>query len=419
MRILLIWPPSETKAALPLSYMYMPQALRGHEVGMMVVLGDATENEFVQEVANYKPDVVGISAWSSSWQNAKIIAKEVKQISSNIVTICGGPHVTLAPEQVPELDYIVLGEGETVISELVNTLKNGGSTDNIKGIWRPKKQNHITRIANLDDLGLPDYNFIGLGWHLNFGYRYRNKANLQAPIITTRGCPYTCKFCCAPLISGRKIRYHSIEYLEKLLLALRRSGIWHINIVDDNFTFNIEYAKEFCQMVLANPELNSLSFATPNGIRVERSDIELFHLMRKTGWNRIIIAPETGSPSLLKSMGKYMDLDKVPEWVRQIHDADMSCEAFFILGYPGENQDTIEETRSFIGRCDFDDISIHIFQPLPGSPIRKELEASGKINYKETTTRYDLCEWIPEGLSASIMDDGIDLWKEEVYGERP
>lgn len=275
------------------------------------------------------------------------------------------------------------------------------------------KRNNPGPVKDLDALGLPNYDAMFLKQYQEGGYRYRTGKTNQAPILATRGCPYSCSFCEAPMLSGRKIRKHSIPYLLDLLLYLKTDyNVSHVNIVDDNFTFIKEYAKEFCEMVLRNRDkLGDMTFATPNGIRVERSDAEMFGLMKRAGWERVIFAPESGSQRMVDIMAKHLDLGAIPGRLQMAHDAGLEVEAFFIINYPGETDEDIELTNKFLAENKFDAISLHLFKPLPHTPIWRELVESGKISPHHLIGRYDQVDWLANGRTIDEVQRVMDKYQ--------
>ena len=155
-------------------------------------------------------------------------------------------------------------------------------------------------------------------------------------------------------------------------------NIRQINIIDDNFTFHTEYAKEFCRAVIAL-NLKDLHFNTPNGIRVQRTDRELLNLMKEAGWRSLIIAPESGSRRVLKKMQKDLNPDIIPGKVNEIRKAGLKCSGFFIIGHPDETLEDIEATVQLIKKCRFNFFFLNNFQPLPGTLLYDELVLKGEI----------------------------------------
>tara|TARA_Y100000031_G_C8214843_1_gene382841 strand:- start:867 stop:1640 length:774 start_codon:yes stop_codon:yes gene_type:complete len=176
-------------------------------------------------------------------------------------------------------------------------------------------------------------------------------------------------------------------------------GIRMINIIDDNFTFHMDYAKEFCnEMIKLN--LPDLRFGTPNGIRLQRTDTELLSLMKLAGWENLIVAPESGSKETLKRMRKDLDPDIIPDKVQEIKDAGLKVHGFFIIGYPGETPEDLQKTVDLIRKCKFNFFFLNNFQPLPGTPIYDELVAEGKIEEGLLPKNYSGGErvYVPEAL---------------------
>ena len=361
--------------------------------------------------------------WTIHKKNATTTLKKVKEIDRNIVTIAGGPHFTGSVDYSLKsdqgiIDYVLKGEAEFTLKQFLDTVsKTNFSEDDLKkidGLCFIKSDGSIhetpmTFPPTLDDFGQPDYSVIDIHAYLKKGYFYRIHKKMHAPILSTRGCPYTCDYCAAPYLNGRGIRKHSLKYLKELIQNLYDNyGIRHFNIIDDNFTFDVFYAKAFCKMIIDNKHrFKGISFGTPNGIRIERSDQQLFYLMKAAGWERIMVAPESGSPKVLEQMSKHLDLSVVPEKVKQIQKAGLEVEAFFILGHPGEDKNTVEETRQFIKDVRFDMAAFYSFQPLPGTPIYDILVKAGSLSKADEMTSYDVVNWVPENWTKEEIHDII------------
>jgi anaerobic magnesium-protoporphyrin IX monomethyl ester cyclase len=155
-------------------------------------------------------------------------------------------------------------------------------------------------------------------------------------------------------------------------------GVRWLNIIDDNFTYDKKFAKAFC-LAMIDLNLPDLKFGTPNGIRMERGDVELWGLLKQAGWETIVLAPESGSQDTLDEMKKDLDFAIVPRIVSELKDAGLKVQAFFILGYPGETMEDIKKTSKFITDCRFNFIFMNNFQPLPGTPIYDDLVSQGQI----------------------------------------
>jgi len=362
-----------------------------------------------QLLAEFDPQVVGVSCFSATYPEGLRLLARVKEWNPAAITVMGGIHATLAPAEVMRngwVDYLLRGEAElsfpVFLAELVNENRNWAAVNGL--VYRSPGGdivfNPVTLESNLDRINIPDYRAIRLDEYIRKGYRYACENKRNAPVWFTRGCPYSCEYCSAPAINGRIIRRHSVEYIARWIRHLYfQENIRWINIMDDNFTFDVDYAKQVCREII-KLGLNGLYFGTPNGIRIQRADGELFLLMKKAGWKTIFISPESGSQKTLKSMKKNFDLADLPLKIQAARDAGLRVIGNFIVGYPGETRADIRETISLIRKCKFDFFFIFNFQPLPGTPVYARLVREGEIAADFLPRQYSSGElnYVPAGL---------------------
>ncbi|MEW6602065.1 MAG: radical SAM protein, partial [Nitrospirota bacterium] len=337
MKIAFIWPKGfDTNYVLPLAFGYLKSNidLTRHNIKIIdCSLRNlaADSPEFRQEILDFNPDVAAVSCWSTTYLEAINTLAAVKSINKEIVTVMGGVHATTYPDRTmefAEVDFLFRGEAELSFPLFLDELASENPEyKNIPGLTYRSGDSLIKnppeRRDDIDEITWPDYDAIDLDGYIESGYRLHTAVKRNAPIWVTRGCPYRCTFCTAPLQNGKKVRVHSVAYMVRLVKYLySEKKIRQINIIDDNFTFHTEYAKEFCRAII-DLHLEDLKFNTPNGIRVQRTDRELLDLMREAGWRSLIIAPESGSKAILKKMQKDLDPDIVPDKVREIREAGL------------------------------------------------------------------------------------------------
>jgi len=393
MKIVLVWPKGfDSIYVMPIPLGYLASNMpSNHEVKIFdCSINNISANtpEFKNLLTEFAPRVVGVSCWSSTYPEAIRVIEAAKSIDPNVVTVIGGAHATSYPNRTMDnksVDFLFRGESELYFPIFLEELeKNTHDWGKVKGLaYRTsdgalvKNEIHIEK--ELDKIKIPDYDIIGLEQYIKSGYRLHTKYKRNAPIWLTRGCPYRCGFCSAPLQNGKLVRTHSIEYIvEWVKYMYYERGIKLINIIDDNFTFHVKWAKEFCKAMI-DLNIKDLHFSTPNGIRVQRSDSELFGLMKQAGWEHLVIAPESGSPKTLNRMCKDLNLDIIVKKVQEIRDAGLKAQGFFILGYPGETIEDIKMTEQFARKSKFNMVYFNNFQPLPGTPIYNELVESQEI----------------------------------------
>lgn len=392
MKIALVWPHGfDTGYFLPLALGYLKSNIDNAKYDIKVIdcsFDDIKPDsaEFQKIIVDFNPDMVCISCISTIYKSAKKTLEVVKSLNPDIITVIGGSHATAFPhETIKEkcIDFLFRGEAELSFREFLKEMeKSKPNLAKIKGLVYIEngkiKENEIGRPVDLDQIKIPDYDAINLLGYLKKGYKYNAPKKMNAPIWTTRGCPYRCQFCTTSLLNGKIIRKHSIEYIIKWIKYLKEKyNIECINFIDDNFTFHTDYAKDVCRRIIEE-EIN-IKMNTPTGTRMQRLDEELLILMKKSGWINILISPESGSINTLKSMKKDLDPEIVLPKVRMIKKIGLKVHAAFMIGYPGETKDDIEKTLKLLRDCNTDFFFLNNFQPLPGTPIFMELVEKGEI----------------------------------------
>lgn len=394
MKVALIWPKTyDPNYVIPLSLGYLKSNLDNNKHDIRIFDCaleniDADSKKLKNFLKEFNPHVVGVSCWSMAYYEGIRILKTAKSINEDIITVVGGVHVTTCPDQVIKeeiVDFAFWGEAEASFPKFIEQIESSNPDfSKIPGLVYISSdgtivKNEIALENNLDKIKIPDYDAINLMGYIKKGYRFNTTYKLNAPVWVTRGCPYGCAFCSASLMNGRVVRTHSIQYMIKWIKYLYyRKGIRHINIIDDNFTFHVNYAKQFCKAVI-DLNLKDLHFGTPNGIRIERIDSELLHLMKHARWENIVVAPESGSKKTLERMRKKIDPDIIPEKVKEIKKAGFKVHGFFIIGYPGETEDDIKKTVKLLRKCKFNFFFLNNFQPLPGTLVYNELVEKNEI----------------------------------------
>jgi len=396
MKVALIWPKGfRTKAVIPLSLGYLKSNIDNtrHDVKIFdysLNNVDSNSSSLQEMIKKFNPKIIGISCWSITYKEAIRILKKIKSINKNIITVIGGIHATVNSDEViknKDIDFLFRGEAEISFSKFIDEMqKEKPDLSKIEGLTYCSSKNDdivnnkIIWGKNLDKIKIPDYDAINLEGYLKTGYKYASQDRRNAPIRVTRGCPYSCDFCSASIQNGKIVRHHSVEYIIKWIKFLYyNKKIKTINIIDDNFTFYSEYAKDVCKAII-KLNLKDLHMGTPNGIRMECVDKELLKLMKRAGWEYLVVAPESGSIKTLKRMNKKLDLEIVPEKVKEIKDAGFKITGYFMVGYPGESQKDIKDTVKLIRKCKFDFFHLFNFQPLPGTPVYDRLVKRGEIS---------------------------------------
>lgn len=422
MRILLIWPNVEGidfLNLLPLGLGCLAANVPiKHEIKIWDGILRRLPNErMVQEVEKFKPHVVGISIWNFNIASSRRVITMLKDMFPSVIVVVGGPAPSAAGKDILKIvkaDYAFVGDSESSFPQFLEFLSDGffyeSDKTKISGlIFKNEKGDIIMNSLewpSLEKLKYCDYELINLREYLYRGYYYGMHSGVQytAPIMTTRGCPFCCAYCSASLINGSLVRTRSVGSIISEILYLYRSfNIKGFNIIDDNFTFNIGFAKKICN-ALIELKLSDISFNCPNGVRLEYLDNELLQLMKSAGWQCIFIAPESGSKKTLENMHKRINLEMVKEKLILIKKAKMKTFGFFMIGYPGENIKDIRETINFACRNDFDFAVFTCFQPLVGTPVYKRLLDSKQLDILNIENAdYYRITYAPSGLTVNSL----------------
>ena len=317
--------------------------------------------EFLDEVADFQPDVVGISVLTSEYENTlDVTANAVKTLNPDIVVIAGGVHVTIEYQRVfqnTNIDYAVRGEGEYVLRDLMRYLN--GKTNQLpqKGlVWRENgemKTNGHTLVEDLGKLPWPDYSLVNMNEYLNTGARHGPLRAPEYPALRwmlTRGCPVGCSFCQVEFISGRNVRCRDPEDIVNELVFLKgKYGIKAIIIEDDNVSLNKTFFIRTMELMIEK-ELD-LKWII-QAFAIFTLTPKMLDLMVKAGCQGVNVAIETGNMRVMKEIvHKPIVLDRIPAKIQQLHDAGLFVLANFIIGYPGETWNEIQDTVQCIWVC--------------------------------------------------------------------
>jgi radical SAM superfamily enzyme YgiQ (UPF0313 family) len=205
-----------------------------------------------------------------------------------------------------------------------------------------------------------------------------HKQSPVATIITTRGCPFACRFCASALNTGKIVRSRSPRHvIQEIKLLACDFGIKEMHIMDDNFTFDKQHVMEICQGII-NEDLD-ISIAMPNGIRLDSVDEEMLCSMKKAGFYSLGFGIESASDTTLKYVCKGITLSLIKEKIKLCKKIGFQTVGFFILGFPNETVRDNYNTGRFPDEIGLDFASFGNFTPLPGTSLYSELVKKGEI----------------------------------------
>lgn len=317
-----------------------------------------------------KADVVGISTITSTATRAYLLAKKARMLGKPV--IMGGPHVSFnQAEALENCDFVIVGEGEETIVELVDVLEGKKSPEKVRGLAFKKGDKvvftgHRPLICNLDELPSPDLTLIEGHEQIRI-----------APVMTSRGCPYDCSFCSVTRMFGKKYRSRSAD---KVIEDLKKLNMKSVFFYDDNFTHNRKRLLEICEGIIDS----GLKIAWSAQTRIDIARFpELLRKMRQSGCRLIHIGFESINRNTLEKFRKGISSDSYPDFIKAIHNAGIKIHGMFVLGSDEDSIDTIRETIRFARMQNLFSVQFLVLTPLPGTPVFKELLDSGRLLIKE------------------------------------
>lgn len=343
------------------------------------------EKELLKIILDFKPELIGFGGLiSANFLDILKLSKTAKKEFPEIPTVMGGAHASIYPREIlencPSLDWLILGEGEESIIQLVNTIKNKRyEFDKIDGfvfrkgkavIINPKKH----YIDNIDSIPFPAYELINLEDYYEDTSDWHNPKNLpintEVPIISSRSCPNDCNFCVASKIMGRGWRARSPEnVVDEIEYVYNKYNHRHFSFMDDNFTFKKSRVIEICNQI--NKRGLNIQFETHNGVSINTLDDEMIDAMASAGLTRIALPIESGSDYIRNEiMGKNLNRKKIFDVVKSLKKHDqIYIRAFFIIGMPEETHATLMDTYNMIKEIDVDRVHLTNIVPFPGTKV--------------------------------------------------
>jgi anaerobic magnesium-protoporphyrin IX monomethyl ester cyclase len=368
-------------------------------------------DEVAARVARLEPTHVGISTSTIAIKNAAQIAARVKALCPQAIVTVGGPHVSAIPERTLEMfagfDYGVVGEGEHSYFALIDGLAAGADVHDVAGlVWRDaaggvhaNPRHPYLDGDELDRLPQPAWDLVPdfpLRFQPNvFNYR----ATPVASVITSRGCPFSCTFCDRST-SGKRGRFHSVEYVVAMCRRLSDLGVRHVLFYDDLFTVNRRRVVELCHAFRDE----GFRFTWSCNSHPNLLDAETLALMRRAGCWQIAYGIESGSQRVLDVVKHEVKIPRMIETLRLTRAAGIRTKGLMMMAHPTEAEDSLQATVDFLRTAPLDLVQITKFTPYPGTPSYATIHEHG--TFHEEWDAMNAMNWVfvPKGLSPAIME---------------
>ena len=359
---------------------------RGHTVKIVHMVADKVTMDGIQSIVmDFNPEIIGLTVSTFQSKHTKILTKYIKTHHENIQIVIGGPHPSALKQDIlndfPNVDIAVFGEGEKAFTAIVEEVP----LHQINGICYREGSRVISNppsvlLQELDTLPFPDLNFANLSRYSGPHPLGRRPAMC---IMASRGCPYSCIFC-SKSVYGSTVRYHSPEYIVSLVEYLHKDfGVKEVFFQDDTFNLNRTWAENTLHQIIQRGLNKTLKFRTSFRVNEKLVDMELLKLMKEAGFWLIFYGVENGNQDMLNRMKKGITIEEIKRAFKLTHEAGIKTEAVFIIGLPGETEDTIKDSIKLWRELKSYRAGFSRAIPFPNTPFEKEARMTGNIICKD------------------------------------
>ncbi|RLE70194.1 MAG: B12-binding domain-containing radical SAM protein, partial [Thermoprotei archaeon] len=414
MRVLLVDPPKPKWWLLadtvlpPIGLAYLAGYLRsrGIEVRVLDCTAEGVDWEGLRrEVERYSPDILGAGGPTCYAERVARTFRIAKEVEEGITTVAGGPHFTLTYEEslkkCPEIDYIVLGEGEVTLYELVEALESGYKVSRVKGIaFRRGREVVATEprelIGDLDSLPMPAWDMLPMD-------RYRMVAWGDATmLVSSRGCPFSCSFCSERVFWRGVWRAHSAErVVAEMELVAERYGKRVIWFGDDTFNLDRERLEKICELLLERGV--EVNWGFEGRADLLWRDRDLMPKMREAGLFWVLVGVESCFEDELERYGKRISPELTMRVFRLLRESDIVSQAMLIIGEKHDDRRRILDKADFAVKLDPDFAVFTPLTPFPGTPLYDEALREGLIEVFDYS-KYDLAHAVMRTEYLSAME---------------
>ena len=355
----------------------------GYDIKILDCFGlELTKGEIIKDIEKHNPNIILIGAVTANFRISKELLKEAKEINRSVINIIGGPHVTINPESAFEekglCDYVVIGEAEDTIVELLGHIKNKSNIkkEEIKGIIYKEDNDKVIKTEKrgvlnpLDKLPIPAYHLFPMDKYHSYGWL--DLGRKFTTMITSRGCPFKCVFCQSSIQAVYWRQRSAEKVFDEIKLLYDKYDIRHIYFQDDEFCVNHQRVIDICKKI----KDSEMDLVWECLTRVNHMDDELLSTMASAGCKSIIFGIETGYEEGFKKINKPITCDMVIKAVRMAQKYGIMVKVSFIMGFPWEGKEEMKKTIKFAKKVNADITFFNVLNPYPQTPIYNEVIAN-------------------------------------------
>ncbi len=373
----------------PIGLAYIASVLR--ENGFKVrIIDNVVEKLSLDEIVKKVKDsiIVGITTTTPTFNTALRYAKKIKSALKNVFIILGGIHASFMPYSALKhefVDAVCVGEGEYTMLEVAERIERNKSLEGVRGLIF-REGNRIVNngrrefIKDLDELPFPAYDLLPLEKYSILGQRLEH-----FPMMTSRGCPFGCRYCASSKFMGRNFRARSAEnVVDEMEWLHEKFGARYVGFGDDTFTLNKKRVLKICKEIVSR----GLDVEWSCSSRVDTVNGEMLREMRRAGCNCIYYGVESASQKILEFYKKKIKIDQVVDAVKKTKENGIITVCSFIIGAPMETKEDMMKTLKFSIKLNPDYAQYSILTPYPGTEIYREAKEKGWLlteNFEDYT----------------------------------
>lgn len=357
----------------------------GHEV-LLIDGGLRTISQIIKKVRKTSPDIVGVTCWTFDRGMVWQLCADLKKAVPKAFLVLGGPHASIYPEHIftkTHASAVVIGEGEETFVDILDALGRDRDLRNIPGLALRAEDSSVyytpprSQIQDINTIPYPYY----AGYH-DFSFaNYGGFPMLPPPtaaIISSRGCVFNCTYCASVRFWGQRWLFRSPKnVLEEIRWLVEDFSVRSIYFFDDNFPVNKERVIAICEGIINNGW--NLKWACCSHVKMMNR--EVLRVMKASGCVTIDFGVESGSDKILKNINKKQTRKDIERAFALVHEVGILPRAYLMVGCPGEDESTIDETIELIGRIrPRSSIGASIFWLLPGTKVYDDAVKSGHIS---------------------------------------
>lgn len=344
----------------------------GHKVKVIHMLADnITYDSLKTEIHKFMPDVVGITMVTFQAKTGRMVCDIIKEVSKDVIVVVGGPHISAIGEdsetRYPKADIRVIGEGDEIIKQIASGTIRSGTCQTLK-------------VKNIDRLPFWNLDLVDLK---RFSGIYPPGPLPSINIMGSRGCPFNCTFCSKPVF-GNKVRYRKVEkIIEEIKYYHDRWKVREFFFQDDTFNVNVSWVWELLNGILQAGLNKGISYRARCRVNDKLLSADLLRTMKRAGFWEIFYGVESGNQEMLDSMKKGITVEEVKRAFKLTRETGIKTEASFIIGMPGETEETILDSIRLWKELKPDWASFSRAIPFPGTEFAEQIKGNGHLLVKD------------------------------------